>query len=83
MTEHKTNMYQTSLTKIGWQYIIKVLNLQARKRKYDLKCDILYSCFDFLSLKIALKLSVNSLPGTFNSFKWFAGMPANLYYSAI
>ncbi|EXZ07692.1 hypothetical protein M073_4384, partial [Bacteroides fragilis str. DS-71] len=52
-----------------WQYIIKVLNLQARKRKYDLKCDILYSCFDFLSLKIALKLSVNSLPGTFNSFK--------------
>ena len=25
--------------------------------------------FDFLSLKMALKLSVNSLPGTFNSFK--------------
>lgn len=29
-------MYQTDLTGTGRQYIIKVLNLQERKRKYDL-----------------------------------------------
>lgn len=28
-------MYLTDLTETGWQYITKVLNLQARKRKYD------------------------------------------------
>ena len=30
-------MYQTDLTETEWQYIIKVLNLQERKRKYDLR----------------------------------------------
>lgn len=30
-------MYQTDLTEIEWQYITKVLNLQTRKRKYDLR----------------------------------------------
>lgn len=30
-------MYQTDLTETEWQYIAKVLNLQARKRKYDLR----------------------------------------------
>ena len=30
-------MYQTDLTDTEWQYITKVLNLQARKRKYDLR----------------------------------------------
>ena len=29
-------MYQTDLTETEWQYITKVLNLQVRKRKYDL-----------------------------------------------
>ena len=30
-------MYQTDLTETEWQYITKVLNLQERKRKYDLR----------------------------------------------
>jgi len=30
-------MYQTDLTKTEWKYITKVLNLQERKRKYDLR----------------------------------------------
>ncbi len=30
-------MYQTDLTEIEWKYITKVLNLQERKRKYDLR----------------------------------------------
>lgn len=30
-------MYQTDLTETEWQYITKVLNLQVRKRKYDLR----------------------------------------------
>ncbi|MBC5613646.1 MULTISPECIES: transposase, partial [Bacteroides] len=30
-------MYQTDLTETEWQYITKVLNPQARKRKYDLR----------------------------------------------
>ena len=30
-------MYQTDLIEIEWQYITKALNLQARKRKYDLR----------------------------------------------
>lgn len=30
-------MYQTDLTETEWQYITKVLNLQTRKRKYDLR----------------------------------------------
>ena len=30
-------MYQTDLTETEWQYITKVLNLQKRKRKYDLR----------------------------------------------
>ncbi len=30
-------MYQTDLTETEWQYITKVLNLQQRKRKYDLR----------------------------------------------
>ena len=30
-------MYQTNLTETEWQYITKVLNLQARKRKYYLR----------------------------------------------
>lgn len=30
-------MYQTDLTEIEWQYMTKVLNLQERKRKYDLR----------------------------------------------
>ncbi len=29
-------MYQTDLTETEWEYITKVLNLQERKRKYDL-----------------------------------------------
>lgn len=29
--------YQTDLTETEWQYITKVLNQQARKRKYDLR----------------------------------------------
>ena len=33
-------MYHTDLTETEWQYIIKVLNLQARKRKYDLRVDL-------------------------------------------
>ena len=30
-------MYQTDLTETEWQYITKVLNLQERKQKYDLR----------------------------------------------
>lgn len=30
-------MYLTDLTETEWQYITKVLNLQTRKRKYDLR----------------------------------------------
>ena len=30
-------MYQTDLTETEWQYITKVLNLQTRKRKYELR----------------------------------------------
>ncbi len=30
-------MYHTDLTETDWQYITKVLNLQERKRKYDLR----------------------------------------------
>ena len=30
-------MYLTDLTETEWQYITKVLNLQERKRKYDLR----------------------------------------------
>ena len=30
-------MYQPDLTETGWQYITKVLNLQERKLKYDLR----------------------------------------------
>ncbi|WP_455586799.1 transposase [Bacteroides sp.] len=30
-------MYPTDLTETEWQYITKVLNLQTRKRKYDLR----------------------------------------------
>lgn len=30
-------MYHIDLTEIEWQYITKVLNLQARKRKYNLR----------------------------------------------
>lgn len=30
-------MYQTDLTETEWQYITKVLNLQERKRKYELR----------------------------------------------
>ena len=30
-------MYQTDLMETGWQYITKVLNLQERKRNYDLR----------------------------------------------
>lgn len=34
-------MYQTDLTEIEWQYTTKVLNLQERKRKYDLRITVL------------------------------------------
>ncbi len=37
MTKLIIKMYPTDLTEIEWQYITKVLNLQARKRKYDLR----------------------------------------------
>ena len=30
-------MYQTDLTETEWQYITKVLNLQVKRRKYDLR----------------------------------------------
>ncbi len=30
-------MYQTDLTETKWQYMTKVLNLQVRKQKYDLR----------------------------------------------
>lgn len=30
-------MYQTDLTETKWQYMTKVLNLQIRKQKYDLR----------------------------------------------
>lgn len=30
-------MYQTDLTETEWQYITKVLNLQEKKWKYDLR----------------------------------------------
>lgn len=30
-------MYQTALTETEWQYITKVLNLQVKKQKYDLR----------------------------------------------
>jgi hypothetical protein len=30
-------MYQINLTETEWQYITKVLNLQERKRKFDLR----------------------------------------------
>ena len=30
-------MYQIDLTETEWQYITKVLNLQERKRKFDLR----------------------------------------------
>lgn len=35
-------MYQTDLTEIEWKYITKVLNLQERKRKYNLECHFLF-----------------------------------------
>lgn len=38
-------MYQTDLAETEWQYITKVLNLQERKRKFDLRIvwnDIFY-----------------------------------------
>ena len=37
MTKLIIKMYLTDLTEIEWQYITKVLNLQTRKRKYDLR----------------------------------------------
>ena len=36
-------MYLTDLTESEWQYLTKVLNLQTRKRKYDLEYHILFS----------------------------------------
>ena len=37
MTKLIIKMYLTDLTETEWQYITKVLNLQTRKRKYDLR----------------------------------------------
>ena len=42
-------MYQTDLTETEWQYITKVLNLQERKRKYDLR--MIWNAIFYLVMK--------------------------------
>ena len=44
-------MYLTDLTETEWQYITKVLNLQTRKRKYDLRM-IWNGIFYFLIIRL-------------------------------
>ena len=48
-------MYQTDLTEIEWQYITKVLNLQKRKRKYNLRIiwNAIFFCKDGLPMAYA------------------------------
>lgn len=50
-------MYQIDLTETEWQYITKVLNLQERKRKFDLR--IVMECH-FLSGKDRLPVAYAS-----------------------
>lgn len=59
-------MYQTDLTETEWQYITKVLNLQAGKRKYDLR--MIWNAIFYL---VKTDCQWRMLPLTSQSSSWF------------